>query len=209
MSVLTGLEILRVAEHTKDPFWDSATPGLVVSPLIPEHVGPNSIDVTLSPHLKIYDRHGNTDGTCRVCEWGNPPFLDMKADHVTHNLTIAEDGLILEPGELYLGSTNEKIGCLNLLPWIDGRSSVGRLGMYIHVTAGRCDSGFGWPNGATITLEIAVVKRLKIYPNVRIGQVTFFTLQGETQAYSGKYKNQSGPTPSMLWKDFLPKEEGK
>ena len=105
----------------------------------------------------------------------------------------------MEPGKLYLGRTVEHTKTDSYVPMLEGRSSVGRLGMFVHVTAGFGDVGF---NGYW-TLEIFVVEPLIIYPEVEICQIYFHTIEGEYQSYvSGKYQNNSGIQPSYLYKDF-------
>ena len=129
----------------------------------------------------------------------------MKQNHTVKETTIPKEGYVLYPGVLYLGCTVERTQCAGLVPWLDGRSSVGRLGLSIHVTAGRGDSGFGMadPEGCTWTLEMSVIQPLRIYAGVRIGQLTFMTLEGEQTSYDGRYTKQDGPVASRLWKDFL------
>ena len=114
--------------------------------------------------------------------------LDMKANNPVRHLTIPDSGLLLE----------------QFVPMLEGRSSVGRLGLFIHVTAGFGDVGFAgyW------TLEMFCIHPIVIYPNVEICQIYYHTIQGEYQKYdSGKYQNNTGVQPSMLYKDFL-REDG-
>jgi dCTP deaminase len=89
------------------------------------------------------------------------------------------------------------VGCAGLVPWLDGRSSVGRLGISVHSTAGRGDDGFfgRW------TLEVSVVHPVRVYPGMKVGQVTFFDLRGERRPYRGKYQNQDAAVASKLWED--------
>ena len=119
-------------------------------------------------------------------------------------LCCQPEGLVLEPGRLYLGRTNEFTRTDKYIPMLEGRSSTGRLGLFIHVTAGFGDVGFAgyW------TLEIFCVQPIRIYPDVQICQIYYHTIQGEYQKYdSGKYQNNTGVQPSMLYKDFL-REDG-
>ena len=105
---------------------------------------------------------------------------------------------------LYLGRTLEYTKTEQFVPMLEGRSSVGRLGLFIHVTAGFGDVGFAgyW------TLEMFCIHPIVIYPNVEICQIYYHTIQGEYQKYdSGKYQNNTGVQPSMLYKDFL-REDG-
>lgn len=135
----------------------------------------------------------------------------MREKNLFVSQQIPDAGYILEPGRLYLGSTVEKTSCEGLVPWFDGRSSVGRLGLFVHVTAGRGDDGFGACEAgmSTWTLEMVAVQPIRIYAGVRIGQISFIKLDGARKPYQGKYRLQEGPRPSELWRDFLKPEEQK
>lgn len=157
---------------------------IIIEPFSEDRLNPNSYNLTLAPELAIYD-----NGT-----------LDMKKENKFSKVfTIPEDGYVLNPGVLYLGRTNEYTKTDGFIPMLEGRSSVGRLGLYIHITAGFGDVGFAgyW------TLEMHCVQPVKIYPNVEICQIYYHTLLGEYDKYdSGKYQNNKGIQPSLLFKDF-------
>ena len=121
---------------------------IFIEPYNSNQLNPNSYNLTLHNELLTY----------------SSPSLDMKKNHETETILIPEDGLLLKPGKLYLGRTKEHTKTNNLVPMLEGRSSIGRLGMFVHITAGFGDVGFEgfW------TLEIFVVQPLKIYPNVEI-----------------------------------------
>ena len=126
-------------------------------------------------------------------------LLDMKIPNKTKNIKIPEEGLILEPNRLYLGRTNEFTKTEKFVPMLEGRSSTGRLGLFIHVTAGFGDIGFAgyW------TLEIFCVQPIKVYPNTQICQIYYHDILGEYDLYkSGKYQNNTGIQPSLMYKDF-------
>ena len=111
-----------------------------------------------------------------------------------------KEGFKLEPNQLYLGRTLEYTSTKKFVPMIEGRSSIGRLGIFIHITAGFGDVGFSgyW------TLEIFCIKPIIIYPNVEIAQLYYHTIDGDYEEYnSGKYQNNTDIQPSMLYKDFL------
>lgn len=172
--ILTGKKILE-ARQAGD---------IIIDPFVPENVGPNSYDVTLAPELLVYD--------CQV--------LDPKAKNPTCPITIPAEGYILSPGELYLGSTVEKVGSNIFVPCLEGRSSLARLGVSIHQTAGFGDLGFI----ATWTMEIMVIRPVRVYPGMRIGQFAFHEIRGEVGAlYQGKYGQQKGVEAS---KSFLDRE---
>lgn len=171
--ILSGLEIEQ--RLNKDIF---------IEPYHPDRLNPNSYNLSLHNQLVVYDE----------------TVLDMKRDNPWHTITIPESGLTLEPGKLYLGRTCEHTKTYNLVPMLEGRSSVGRLGLCIHVTAGFGDVGFEgyW------TLEIHCVQPVTIYPFVEVCQVYYHTIEGEHVCYhSGKYQTNSGIQTSMLYKDFL------
>lgn len=170
--ILSGLEI--AAKMGKE---------IDIDPYDPSQLNPNSYNLRLHNELLTYDN----------------PVLDMKQDNKASRLTIPPTGLQLEPGRLYLGRTVEKTRTDKLVPMLEGRSSIGRLGMFVHVTAGFGDVGFHgyW------TLEIFVVQPLVIYPDVEVCQIYFHHIDGAYATYkSGKYQNNNGIQPSRLYQDF-------
>lgn len=188
-----------------------------VDPYDPELVGPNSVDLRLGDRLLVYDegfrRHGYFSRARDPVEpilgesiyvegpmVGVRHTLDMQQENATKELEIPEEGLILWPGTLYLGRTIECIGSNKFVPIVEGRSSVGRLGIHVHVTAGFCDLGFK----GTITLEIHVIHPVRIYPNIPICQAYFLEPKGAIELYKGRYMNQEEPTASRF---ALPKDE--
>jgi dCTP deaminase len=170
--ILSGLEIKK--ELNKKIF---------IEPYKPELLNPNSYNLRLHNKLLVYTQFP----------------LDMKTPNPTKEIIIPEEGLLLEPGNLYLGRTLERTATKGYVPMLEGRSSIGRLGMFIHVTAGFGDVGFEgfW------TLEISVTHPLVIYPGVEICQIFYHSLQGEAEEYhSNKYHQNQGIQPSLLYKDF-------
>ena len=156
---------------------------IIIEPFEEKHLNPNSYNLRLHNELLIYEEE----------------ILDMKKPNRTKLLVIPEDGLVLEPGKLYLGRTLEYTKTDNFVPMLEGRSSVGRLGVYIHVTAGFGDVGFSgyW------TLEIQCVQPVRIYPGIQICQIYYHSIAGDYVKYSsGKYQNNTGIQPSLLYKDF-------
>ena len=157
--------------------------GLDIVPFNPKQVNPNSYNLKLFDELLVYDEK----------------VLDMKKPNAYHKIKIPASGLTLEPGKLYLGRTKEFTKTSKFVPMLEGRSSIGRLGIYIHITAGFGDVGF---NGYW-TLEIHCVQPVTIYPDVEICQIFYHTIEGDYDLYTkGKYSNNSGIQPSMLYKDF-------
>lgn len=156
---------------------------IFIDPFDPAKLNPNSYNLTLADELVVYDtRH-----------------LDMAKDNPWHKIKLSERGQMLIPDRLYLGRTNEWTKTENLVPMLEGRSSVGRLGLYVHVTAGFGDAGFEgfW------TLEIHCIQPITIYPGVDICQIYYHTIEGEHEPYSsGKYQRNKGIQTSQLWKEL-------
>lgn len=170
--ILSGLEI--AARMGKD---------IGIEPYDPTQLNPNSYNLRLHDELLVYDA----------------PVLDMRVENKVSKLTIPESGLQLDPGKLYLGRTMERTRSDKLVPMLEGRSSIGRLGMFVHVTAGFGDVGF---NGFW-TLEIFVVQPLIIYPGVEICQIYYHHIDGDYTTYkNGKYQNNDGIQASKLYQDF-------
>ena len=165
-------------------------PRLAISPFDPGQLNPNSYNLRLSDKLLVY-----------LCQ--NNERLDMAKDNPTRELTIPPEGMVLYPGELYLGATIEHTETYNLVPFIEGRSSVARLGLSIHLTAGFGESNFQ----GTWTLEMTVVYPLRVYAGVELCQIGYSPLVGESTDYEGKYQGQTGPKASQLWKEFEKKPE--
>ena len=171
--ILSGLEIEK-----------NLGKNIIIEPFNRSQLNSNSYNVRLHNKLLIYKKK----------------TLDMKKPNETKEIIISEEGYKLEPNELYLGRTLEYTTTKNFVPMIEGRSSIGRLGIFIHITAGFGDVGFSgyW------TLEIFCIKPIIIYPNVEIAQLYYHTIDGEYEEYnSGKYQNNTDVQPSMLYKDFL------
>ncbi len=170
--ILSGKEI--AARIDKD---------IIIDPFDKARINPNSYNLSLHDELIVY----------------SDVLLDMKKDNPYRKLCIPKEGLVLEPSRLYLGRTVEYTETAGLVPMLEGRSSVGRLGLFVHVTAGFGDVGFKgfW------TLEIFCVQPIRIYAGVEICQVYYHTLEGDYECYSsGKYQNNSGIQTSLLFKDY-------
>ena len=156
---------------------------IIIDPFRPEQLNPNSYNLRLHHELLVYDR----------------PVLDMKQENTAHRLTIPEEGLLLEKDKLYLGRTLEYTETRGYVPMLEGRSSIGRLGLFVHITAGFGDVGFAgfW------TLEMFCVQPVRIYAGVQICQIFYHSIEGDYEIYnSGKYQHNRGVQPSLLFKDF-------
>lgn len=176
MAILSGPEILRqmkLGAIVIDPFDPS---------MVDDKVNPNSVNLQLGSHILTYDH----------------PTLDMAVDNPFTVVEIPPEGMWFMPGELYLGTTRQRTITHGFVPELTGRSSVGRLGLTVHITAGWGEEAFDgeW------TLEMTVVKPLRIYAGVAICQIIYNTREGAPQLYQGKYQGQRGPQPSQLWREL-------
>jgi dCTP deaminase len=162
---------------------------IVIEPFRKECLGSNSYDVHLGKELVEYEEE----------------VLDCKKSAAHRIITIPDTGYILNKGKLYLGVTEEYTETSKkLMPILDGKSSIGRLGLFIHVTAGRGDAGYKgyW------TLELVATQHIVVYPGMPIGQLSFEKIEGEVYKEYGakksaKYQNKtSTPIPSMMWKNW-------
>jgi dCTP deaminase len=170
---------------------------IVIDPLDETCIQPSSIDVKLDRYFRVFRNH--TAGV-----------VDVKQDmrDLTEPVDIPEDGVfMLHPGEFVLGSTLERLTVPDdLVARIEGKSSLGRLGLLIHSTAGFIDAGFD----GHVTLELANVANLPItlYPRMKIGQISFLQMTTPAErpygkgASGSKYQGQRGPTPSRYFENF-------
>jgi dCTP deaminase len=171
---------------------------ILIDPFVAANVQPSSVDLTVDRYFRVFRNH-----TARV--------IDVKENQedLTELVEIGDDDVfILHPGEFVLGATAERIGVPDdLVARIEGKSSLGRLGLLIHSTAGFIDPGFD----GHITLELANVANLPItiYPGMKIGQVSFLRMTTPAEnpygssAVGSKYQGQRGPTPSRYYANFL------
>jgi dCTP deaminase len=167
---------------------------LVIDPFDEALLQPSSVDVRVADQFRVFHNNRRT-------------FIDVRqpSDDLTELVTIADgEAFILHPGEFVLGSTLERVALPDdLVARLEGKSSLGRLGLLIHSTAGYVDPGF---NG-TITLELSNVARLpiSIHPGMAIGQISFLQMTTPVERpYHGKYQGQSGPTASAFHREFEP-----
>lgn len=175
--ILTDLEILKEIEKGS----------ILIEPYDPKYLGTNSYDVHLGKHLAVY----------------KDQELDAKKHNEIRHFEIPEEGFVLQPGELYLGVTLEYTETHAHVPFLEGKSSTGRLGIDIHATAGKGDVGFC----NTWTLEISVSKAVRIYAGMPIGQLIYFVIEGDVKNYYNKKANAKytertiRPVESMMWKN--------
>lgn len=168
-----------------------------LDPLDMGMIQPSSIDVRLDKFFRLFDNH-------------KYPFIDPAEEQpdLTRAVEVSSDEpFILHPGEFVLGSTFELVTLPNdIAARLEGKSSLGRLGLLTHSTAGFVDPGFS----GHVTLELSNVATLpiKLWPGMKIGQLCFFRLTSESEnpygseKYGSRYQGQRGPTASRSWKNF-------
>jgi dCTP deaminase len=158
---------------------------IIIDPFNAARLNPNSYNLTLHDELMVYEE----------------VVLDMRKANRVRRLSIPPEGLTLQPNQLYLGRTVERTETHNLVPMIEGRSSIGRLGLFVHVTAGFGDVGFCgyW------TLEMFAVQPVRIYAGVAICQIFYHDIHGSfTEYQSDKYQGNTDIQPSLLFKELDP-----
>jgi len=169
-------------------------PRIVIDPFDPKRVNPNSYNLRLADKLLCYSLDADKEDPDH-----GPLILDMAKDNPTYEVLIPEEGVVLLPGRLYLGSTMEWTETYNLVPKVDGRSSVARLGLVVHLTAGFGDINYQ----GTFTLEIVVVHPIRVYAGVELCQISYEPVQGEIgKTYEGKYQWSTEAKASGLHKEF-------
>lgn len=176
--ILSDTEILRAIEAGE----------IVIEPYRRDYLGSNSYDVHLGEWLAMYDEL----------------ILDARKHNTITKFRIPEEGFVLTPERFYLGVTMEYTESHKHVPFLEGKSSVGRLGIDIHATAGKGDVGFcnHW------TLEISVKQPIRVYAGMPVGQLIYFVTSGEVEIPynvkgSAKYNGRSEePVESMMWKNF-------
>jgi dCTP deaminase len=154
-----------------------------ISPFCEDSLNPNSYNLTLHNELLVYEE----------------VVLDVKEPNRFRRLQIPDEGLILSPGQLYLARTVEYTETHRLVPMIEGRSSLSRLGLFVHCASGFGDVGFcgHW------TMEISAVQPIRIYGGIRICQIAYHELVGSIREYSdGKYQNNCDIQPSLMYKEL-------
>jgi len=170
---------------------------IALHPYDPDMLQPSSIDVRIDRYFRLFDNH-------------KYPFIDPAEDQpeLTHLVEVDTDqAFILHPGEFVLGSTYEQVSLPDdVAARLEGKSSLGRLGLLTHSTAGFIDPGFT----GHVTLELSNVATLpiKLWPGMKIGQMCFFRLSSAAEhpygsgPYSSRYQGQRGPTASRSFQNF-------
>ena len=159
-----------------------------IDPFDERRLKSNSYDLTLHDELMVYEE----------------VVLDMRKPNRVRRMNISEDGIVLSPNQLYLGRTVEVTETHNLVPMVEARSSVARLGLFVNVSASFGDVGFQgcW------TLEMYAVQPVRIYPGIPICQILFHEITGEIREYeSEKYQHADDIQPSLLHRELNPDSE--
>lgn len=170
--ILTGEEIR-----------DQLGNNVVIDPFDAARLNPNSYNLRLHNELLVYEE----------------VVLDLKAPNRFRRLEIPPEGMVLQPGTLYLGRTVERTETRNLVPMVEGRSSIGRLGLFVHATAGFGDIGFCgyW------TLEMFTVQPIRVYADIEICQIFYHQVVGDIREYcSTKYQHNQDIQPSYLYREL-------
>jgi len=170
---------------------------IVIEPLGPECIQPSSVDLHIDQLFRVFRNHSQRVIDVREAQEDLTELIDVGPD----------TPMILHPGEFMLGSTLERVAIADdLVARLEGKSSLGRLGLVIHSTAGFIDAGWD----GHITLELANLANLPItlYPGMKIGQISFFQMTTAAERPYGanglgsKYRGQRGPTPSRYFENF-------
>lgn len=170
--ILSGLKIDEEVKNGK----------IVIEPYDYNDINPNSYNYTLGEYVKVYKNRE----------------LDSKIKEEVEIIKIPDEGLVIDPEKIYLGYTEEIIGSDYYVPVITGRSSTGRLGLFVQITSDLVDIGFK----GRLTLQLHSTQPVKIYKRMKIGQIMFWKVYGNVQLYNGKYQNSLVPRESEVWRDF-------
>ncbi|MDE1244028.1 dCTP deaminase [Vibrio aestuarianus] len=170
--ILTGKEIEKRVNSKE----------IIVSPFLKENVNPNSYNFRLGRKLKVYQND----------------LIDPAKENPVDEITLGDDGLVLQPRKLYLAETIETMGSEYFVPTYAARSSVARMGMFINLSAPLGDIGFvgKW------TIQLFCIHPVKVYYGMNIGQMMFWHTSGEVELYDGKYQSADGPIESRIHIDF-------
>lgn len=170
--ILTGNQIIKEVKDNK----------ITIKPFNIDKITTNSYDLTLGNKLVIY-----TDD-----------ILDPKKKPNIKEITIPDDGYVMQKGEFLLGHSNETVGSEHFVPIIHAKSSIARLGLFIHITSGLFDIGCI----CDATFHLYATLPIRLYRNMPIAQITFWHTKGDVKLYNGKYQGDKGIAPSRIYKDF-------
>lgn len=170
--IITGKEIAKQVRLKR----------IIIEPYETSRITTNSYDLTLGDAYLRYEE--------RVLDPAKKPRYTISK--------IPKRGIVLKPGDFILGHSAEKIGSNHYVPIIHAKSSIARLGLFVHVTADLIDIG----SKGNVTFQLYATLPVRIYPGMLIGQVSFWVPYGKIVLYKGKYQGSVGPQPSQVFKDF-------
>lgn len=178
---------------------------IVIEPFDEKLINPNSYNLRLGANFTVYQEE-ELEIECEIYKGvpvhhivNTPKMLDMRTENKAQTFNIPfGSGLLIEPGRVYLGHTMERTKTDKYAPILEGRSSVGRLGLNVHVTAGFGDVGFD----GTWTLELVSTQSIIIYPGTPICQISYYEVTDNSIQYNSKYSGQINATASKLHLDF-------
>ena len=159
-----------------------ANGSITIEPFEKSLLNPNSYNYRLGESLMVSETY----------------IQDPRLPSTWRKILIGAEGVIIEPGRFYLGATFEEIGSKNFVISLIGRSSIGRLGLYLQISADLSQIGLvhRW------TLELTSVQPVRVYPRMKIGQVSFWRPSGDRADYNGRYSGTQQPTSSRFWIDW-------
>lgn len=175
--ILTGNEIIKQIKKKN----------IVINPFHKGKITTNSYDLTLGNNYLIY--------TSKILDPAKKNNYKIKK--------IPDSGLLLKKGDFILCHSVEKLGSTKYVPIIHAKSSIARLGLFIHVTADLIDIG----SIGNVTFQLYATSQIRIYPGMLIGQVSFWVPKGKINLYDGKYQGSEGPKPSKIHEDFKRKNK--
>lgn len=170
--ILTGNQIIKEVTNNN----------IIINPFDKNRITTNSYDLTLGSKLVIY-----TD-----------EVLDPKKKPNIKEITIPDEGYVMQRGDFLLGHSNEMVGSKKFVPIIHAKSSIARLGLFIHITSGLFDIGCI----CDATFHLYATMPIRLYKNMPIAQITFWHTSGDIQLYDGKYQGDKGIAPSRIYRDF-------
>ncbi|MDG2539213.1 dCTP deaminase [Dyella jiangningensis] len=156
---------------------------IIIEPFFDDRLTTNSYDLTLGDSLVAYEEE----------------VLNPKAKPKTREIKIPEDGFVMQRGDFLLGCSNETVGSEHYVPIIHAKSSVARLGLFIHITSGLFDIGCI----CDATFHLYATLPVRLYAGMPIAQITFWKTKGEIKLYNGKYQGDRGIAPSRIYRDFV------
>jgi dCTP deaminase len=169
---------------TGSQIWQCVREGSIqIEPFNENQLSPNSYDVRLGDQVIVYSH----------------PYLDTKCNNPYEIISVPLAGFVLERGHYYVGHIAEVVGSDSFVPMLHAKLGIAKLGLFVHVTANLIDIG----NHCNFSLHLAPKRDIRVFPGMRIAQVSFWCVQGNINLYQGKYKGARGPAASQSYKHFV------